>query len=183
MAARPLESKDMTLELLGLRYLRFIRKCPLVTLERGICMGDPDVFGVTSARYCIEIEIKRSASDFRANAQKWHVRHREEYLGLWPTYFYYMVPEKLQPKVEHLLPCWAGLMVQTDQYSTNGNPYFPMIVREAPKNKEARKVSIKDLVRMATRQANTLISLKTSIDSFVSKSTLDLDYWGPEFQI
>ncbi len=78
----------MTLEYHALAWLRFEKRCPIVMLERGISyISRPDALGITTARYMVEIEIKRSLADFTKNNDKRIVRLRENCLNLWPRYF------------------------------------------------------------------------------------------------
>jgi len=164
----------MTLEALALRYLRFERRCMLVALERGICLGEPDAFGITPARYAIEIEIKRSMADFRANERKHHVRSREWRLSEWPKEFFFLVPSVLMEKAKSILPPYAGLLHAGEvDFST-----FTAV--DSPINKESKKVSIKNCCRMAAKQSLTVVSLRSKLDQLTYKSNTQ---YGLEYQI
>lgn len=85
-----------------------------------------DVFGVTKAGYFHEFEIKRTLSDFRADAHK-ACRHLQRVNGRWthvespqtkheklacrsadgPCQFWYVLPAGLVPECD--VPEWAGL--------------------------------------------------------------------------
>lgn len=57
----------MSLELAAARWLRFEKRCMAVLFERtprAWSCGLPDALGITCSRHMIEIEIKRTLSDF-----------------------------------------------------------------------------------------------------------------------
>lgn len=138
------------MELALLKWLRFENKCIIVLNERTPVYGhgQPDVLGVTAAGYLKEIEVKRSMSDFRANAKKFHVSNREHYLDRWPRQFYYAVPKAMVEKVKSELPPWAGLL-QVD------GSLVELIV-DAEINKAARKLTFKQCARLAKCLSNQI---------------------------
>lgn len=141
----------MTLELQAFTYLRHERRCPIVLYERSprqIIHNDrPDVMGVTSARFLIEIEAKRTFADFAANAEKRHVTNRPMLLSRWPKQFYFIVPEKLAARVLPALPEWAGLLVSDHRA-------LPRVARDAPVNHSSRKLTVKQALRIVHLQSN-----------------------------
>lgn len=149
----------MTLELRAFAWLRFIRRCPFALFERTpkpTGNSRPDVIGVTAARFLIEVEVKRSMADFRANQAKPHVKHRDFMLKRWPKQFYYIVPEKLSLTVLTELPEYAGLLVE-------GTRDYVRVVRDAPMNPATRKLSVKECVRLAHLQSNQIFSAESSV--------------------
>lgn len=138
------------IELACLRWLRFENKCVIVLNERTPVYGhgNPDVLGVTEARFLKEIEVKRSMSDFRANALKFHVANREHCLDRWPRQFYYAVPLKLAEKVKQELPPWAGLLTVDET--------IVHLEVNAPINPHAKKLSVQRCVRLAKCMANQI---------------------------
>ena len=137
----------MNLELAAMRWLWLEKNCHYVLEQRSprYMMGQPDVVGVTKARYLVEIEIKRSVSDFRADFSKRHrmPETRSFYIKEQPRQFYYLVPMALKDKVESLVPEWAGLMIMNE----NGDSIE--VVKPAPVNTESRKLSCKECVKLA----------------------------------
>ena len=134
----------MNLELAAMRWLWLDKGCHYILEERcpRYAIGSPDVIGVTVGRYMTEIEIKRSASDFRADAKKPHRANRCMSLPQQPRQFYYLMPEKLAVKLQDKIPDWAGLMAC---------PFVPQIniLKIAPVNKDSRKLNVRECVRMA----------------------------------
>jgi len=122
----------MNLEMSAMRWLWLEKNCHIVLEERSPkhMMGEPDVIGVTAGRYLIEIEVKRSASDFYADAKKHHRANREFYLKHQPRQFYYLMPKELAQKLQDKIPDWAGLMQ---------SPFDPLIevLKVAPVNLES----------------------------------------------
>ncbi len=119
-------------------------------------MGKPDVLGVTQSRYLIEIETKRSASDFLADFKKYSKKNREVYLNKAPRQFYYLMPAALAEKLKDKIPEWAGLM----KPSPNG--YTVEVVKIAPVNDRSEKLTIKECVKLARCMTNHMMSYAQS---------------------
>lgn len=149
----------MSLELAAMRWLWLEQKCLVVLEERTpkYGMGQPDVLGVTPGRYLTEIEVKRSASDFRADFKKCHrmvraeknPRTGEAWEGMLamvnhPRQFYYLMVESLAEKVKAEIPGWAGLMTLK-----NESWHTPEVVIRAPVNKDSAKLTVKQCARLA----------------------------------
>ena len=148
----------MTLEARSLHWLMYERGCHYVVRERAPrhAIGEPDVLGVMPNRKLIEVEIKRSMSDFNVNEEKWHVKSREFHLNLWPWEYWFMLPHELALKAMLSLPPWAGLL------SDNLNP--AQVIVAAPKNKESKRLSLKECVKMARGMSNYLCALEKKMN-------------------
>lgn len=121
--------------------------------------GRPDILGVTRAGHLLEIEVKRTVSDFRANADKRHVVNRHLWLHHWPKLFWFLVPPHLAEKVRPELPDFAGLL-------TTFGPdegYGIRSVHPAPSNPKAERLSIQECIRLVRLQTNQLMSLHHQI--------------------
>lgn len=153
----------MSIEILrfaALEWLRYERRCDLVCLERTPLQGDsctPDVLGVDKARRAVEIEIKRTMADFRANREKRSLQRRE-FWGNPPYQFYYLVPPKLEAKVLAELQPHEGLLTVTDRSSLYSGLPKVRVVRVAPFNRKARRLSIREISKMVRHQTGTLAS-------------------------
>lgn len=160
----------MTLELLAMRFLRFEKQCPVALFERTPrgSNGLPDVLGVTRARFLLEIEIKRSVSDFRANSRKPFQRVRDgkecqfshQNHFRWPKQFWFLVPPELVTKVEPMIPDWAGLMRGPEK----NERYQVWVVKKAPSNKESRRLSNLELMSLGHCMANQIYSFAESLN-------------------
>lgn len=153
----------MTLELAAMRWLWLEQKCLVVLEQRtpSYGMGLPDVLGITPGRYMTEIEIKRSVSDFRADADKPHRRSRDFYIKRHPRLFYYLVPWKLRERVEPLVPNWAGLMAfqEWDKTSRTGNQIH--VVKRSPINSESKKLDLRQCARLARQMTAHMMGYAT----------------------
>lgn len=70
---------------------------------------ESDVFILKNNGYIIEVEIKISVSDFKADVKK-TVKHETLVNGIYkPNKFFYCVPESLVDKID--IPKYAGLLV------------------------------------------------------------------------
>jgi hypothetical protein len=156
----------MNLELQAIRWLLYERKCYLALCERSPrawCCGEPDALGITKARYMVEVEIKRTLSDFRADRQK---RSREEnyravHAHRLPKEFYYLVPKELGDSVREKLPVWAGLL------TWNGVTVSTVVV--APVNRESKRLDLKESVKLARAIANHSVSAMGEADTWHRK--------------
>lgn len=92
------------LKAIGLAYLRFGRQMPIACTEAG--KWKADIIGVSSTE-CIEIEVKVSKSDLRAEFKKKTAKHflynNTSSNTSCPSYFYFLVPEGLQEEAEKLI--------------------------------------------------------------------------------
>lgn len=164
----------MSLELHAALWLRMEKDCPIVLMERSprYGHGKPDVLGITNARFMLEIEIKRSLSDFRANAAKHHVRNRDAgiaNLEQWPKQFWFLVPPDLVDKVEPELPEWAGLLTIKDRRSA-GWYTDVFAIKKAPINHKSKKLSLKDGLKMLRVVGNEVFSLRITNAHFRQSS-------------
>lgn len=127
-----------------IQWLRFEKKCPFVVRERTpkFSLGRPDIIGVSRARHMTEIEVKRTLSDFKANGSKRCVETRDHYLHHWPRQFYFAVPEDIVSTVMPILPEWAGLLCVCKTTAV-------VVIKKAPLNNKARRLSLRECVRMA----------------------------------
>lgn len=143
-----------SLEFLGLEFLRFEKGCPVALWERSprYMIGQPDVLGVNKARFLYEIEIKRSVSDFRADAKKPHRKFRIDEHA--PRLFWYLVPHHLVDSVSYLVPEWAGLL----RGPTDSEVQQVWSVKKSPQNAASKRLTTKECVSMAHCMANQIYS-------------------------
>jgi hypothetical protein len=164
----------MSLETAAMRWLRWDRKYPIAICERSprsVGFGQPDVLGVTKARYLIEIEIKRSMSDFRADATKLHRANRHLYLKQQAKQFYYLVPGRMEEAVAAALPDWAGLMV------LRKGEYSVAVVKPAPVNPESKRLSVKECCRLVHMVAQNLLCSELSHEATMARLTEESGPW------
>lgn len=141
----------MSLESSAIFWLRFRKNCFLVLTERSPMRhgGIPDVLGITKARYCIEVECKRTMSDFRANANKHCVRNRDVWIDRWPKQFFFCVPESMLTRALEELPEYAGLLSLRDGWRLN-------VEKEAPVNYKSKRLDLKQCLHAVQLLTNQL---------------------------
>jgi len=157
----------MNLELMAMHFLRFEKACAVALLERSprFGIGEPDVLGITKARYLLEIEIKRSLSDFRANGKKHHIAMREGRavgtrwrtpiaISKFPKQFWFLVPCELVKKVEREVPDYAGLMRGPGQNEVQQ----VRVVKPAPSNHESERLTAREMMGLGHCMANQILS-------------------------
>lgn len=149
-----------------MRWLKWEKRCMLVLCERSpreCSCGRPDVLGVSQGRYAIEIEIKRTLSDFKSDAHKASRRNRDLFPERFPKYFYYLTPPDFSEAITPLLPSRAGQMVADTHRSWSVN-----IIKSAPVNTASKKFSIRECVRLAFMMSSQVLSVETSMESITS---------------
>jgi hypothetical protein len=153
----------MSLESRAIHWLLYGNRFWLACRERvpRYGLGQPDVIGVRNNRNFTEIEIKRSVSDFRANAKKCHVINRDLNLHRWPRQFYYCVPSNLIDKITPMLPDWAGLLSDSELWLK--------VEKEAPINKASQRVSVKECIKLARCMANYCAACERKIDTLTQR--------------
>lgn len=163
----------MSLESQAIFWLRFTKRCQMVLTERTpleLYGSRPDVLGITKARYAIEIECKRTMSDFRANQRKHHVANRDQMLSRWPKLFYFMVPDSMAPRVLMELPEWAGLLGGTDSHVLR-------VHRESPANLQSKRLTLKQCCHAVQLIVNELHwGDSRSHHRWASQELSELDY-------
>lgn len=135
-------------------YLRYRRRCPLISFERAKEYWDnPDVLGLTKGRQWIEVEIKCSLSDLRADAKK-----RKWLLGVSNRrQFYYCVPPDLVEKALPKIPDGRGLMTLADT-SIYGLRIIK-VMRGAVVHRDATRATTREIVEAVWHQSGTLCGL------------------------
>lgn len=155
-------------------YLRYHRRCSLVCFDRTLDALDiPDVLGVTDRRHLIEVEIKMSFSDFKADAKKrkWHRKQWLEELRVaghevrqQPSrMFYYAAPPAVAVKI---LPNLEGTefgLLTTGGLSQPGGMPGIIVQRPMKPKKDRPRVPLRTIIKMADNQSGTLYSLAAAV--------------------
>lgn len=155
----------MNLELSAMHWLWIEKNCQVVLEQRSprYGLGDPDVLGVTKDRHLIEIEIKRSAGDFRADFKKPHRINQALNSQTLPRQFYYLMPKDLAEKLKDQIPSHAGLM----QCKFDCGDIE--VVKVAPVNRAAPKLNIKEVIRLARQMAAHTMGYAWKLHRFKSE--------------
>lgn len=141
-------------------HLRYERQCCVFAFERGLGIGNPDVFGVLPDRYLIEFEIKVSVSDFRRDAKKYKWECAPSIWNKRPRLFYYAVPPEIVDKVIPLLPKGAGL-VTFGGYDPLSKLPAVVFKKKPVADKAAIKATDRDIWVMAKHLSGTACSILT----------------------
>ena len=153
------------LELMAMRWLWLEKNCHYILEQRSprYHLGEPDVLGVTSSRYLIEIEIKRSASDFHADKNKYCRRNRDLFEDHMAKQFYYMMPRELAEKLRDKIPEWAGLMCPAE------NNYTAEVLKVAPTNSKSKRLTLKECAKLCRAMTNHTMSYAQAVDAHGQK--------------
>ncbi len=143
-------------------YFRYARQCPVVAVEywaREDGGVQPDVLVLDKANRPIEIEVKVSVSDFRADAKK-HIWRLRDSGHRWPWQFWYAVPVEIEDKVKPLLRDGCGLLRVSDSGCYAMQPQRAVSVSvTAPKHKEHEQVDEHRMKRIIAAQSATVCRL------------------------
>jgi len=151
------------LRAVAVEYLRYERGCKVVALERTPLTGDPcvpDVVGLNATRRLVEIEIKRTWADFKANREKWSMARRKS-RGLAPYQFFFLVPPDLAEKILPTLEEGEGLLTLAGVSSYSGLP--KAVVRKVARPSGAKPLRMQEVIRMVGHQTGTLSSALTKL--------------------
>lgn len=149
----------------GASYLRYDLQCPIVTFERGLkeyhgYNSAPDLFAINKRRMPIEVEIKVSFSDFKANFKKRiFYLQRQGYVRK-PFEFYFLVPPHLVERVKTYEGItWEGVLTT----GTRINPYTGLLdiatALPCKTHKKAKKLDLKQLITMVRNQSGSLVTM------------------------
>jgi hypothetical protein len=149
------------------QWLRYERHCVIVSVERPPCVwyGVPDVLAMTARRTLIEVEVKRTLADFKANALKHCIKMRTRGHCEPPEQFYFAVPNALVMQVAPLLPENAGLLTFDESGKVSPYTKLPLIVvvRYAAVQKPSRVLTMREIVKMLKCQSGSLVSALGSV--------------------
>lgn len=136
-------------------WLRYEQRCYTVAFERSPWPSNyrPDVFGINRHRKVIEVEIKQTVADFRANAEKRLLRWREASGLHLPQKFYFAVPNELIEKVKPFLPSRCGLLAIK---STGRFGPTAVIVAKATSDPRSQPIPKQHMVAVLMHQTGSL---------------------------
>lgn len=165
------------------RYLRYDLQCPVLGLEIASSLatsyndgGSADVLAVNKKRYLIEVEVKTSLADMKADRRKLKHEYYRKCIGMpykntamrfgkgepkepkaYPTHlFYFAVPYELANEAvtlcENLYP-YAGLLTNKQHF------YGNIVIEKQPQILNRERLSLLQMARIAKGQSATLVRL------------------------
>lgn len=139
---------SISLETLGMAWLRFRKKCFIVCTESSY-PKNADILGY-DGKYLYEIEVKRSFSDFKADFSNKR-KHMEQYntTACIGNYFYFLVTEKILAKCEVYLKDY---------------PKYGLIVGRSPEGEYRKDCNYCDVIKRAARLHDKVPSPKAVKD-------------------
>lgn len=138
----------------AVEWLRYERLCSIVCFERSpITSGwKPDVIAMTKKRCLIEVEIKRTIADFKADQKKRSKWCRFHYCDQ----CYYLVSPKIVASAKHLLPEKCGLLTLEGVSDYSRLPAIKAVVRAPKLGNVSTERAERTMIRNMT---GTLVSL------------------------
>ena len=130
------------------------RRCVIVpNISWGFKIHECDMLVIRQTSYAVEIEIKRSISDLKADFKKKH-DHSDDRI----KEFYYAVPEELLEASTELIPEHAGI-ISIEYFRKK---YRAVIIRKAKINK-ARRLTVEEVLRISHLGTMRIWSLKKKL--------------------
>jgi len=130
-------------------------------------MHEIDLFIIKKSGVAVEVEIKRSKSDFLADFKKDH-KHIDRFNRI--SEFYYAFPIELLDKCIKLIPEHAGIIVCERQKNYVGVEILKAWVKREPKKiKGARKLTSEEQFKIARLGCLRIIPLKEKLLAFQNK--------------
>ena len=140
-------------------YLRYRRRCPLISFERGGWHWErPDVLALTSDRHWLELEIKTDIADLRRDKSK-----RKWKLNWTARLFYYLVPPDLEEKARAELGPGQGLIGLDQNKPKSYGLHRLKVLVKAKAEKEAPRATLREIVAAVKDQSGTLCGLAREI--------------------
>lgn len=119
-------------------------------------MHECDLFIIKPSDYAVEVEIKISIADLKADFKKEH-KHIDTYHRIHE--FYYALPFDLYEKAKDLIPETAGIIV-CKRY---GKKVTARLVRNAKRIKGARKLTLEEKYKVARLGTMRIWGIKNKI--------------------
>lgn len=172
-----------TLHTEALAWLRYGKRMPIVCTEAG--KWNADVLGMNS-KICIEVEIKHSISDLRAdfrNKAHKHFLYKEAnpddgtgWSGSIPNFFYFLTPAELKDKALEIIndkAPYAGLLIRSmPAYNRFAAGKDNMRVVKVPQKLHKEPPSRGLVHSAAMRMGSEIASLRLLIDTWDITSDL-----------
>jgi hypothetical protein len=122
-------------------------------LSWGFVNHECDLFIIRKSGVAFEVEIKRSKSDLLADFKKDHQHIDNKICQL-----YYAIPVELLEDCEQYIPEHCGIIVC--EYSTYGKVLRARMHRDAKRNKNYKKLSLEEQLKVARLGCLRIWSLK-----------------------
>ena len=133
----------------------------------GIGLHECDVLVITKSGYAIEVEIKLTKADIKADLKKWHSHENKKLRSL-----IFAIPKKLA-HCSDLIPERAGIItierLETQRphwdktIGPNPSRLYCSILRKAKINTHAKKLSDKDILHVAELGVMRMWNLKEKL--------------------
>ena len=176
------------------RYLRYDLACPVLALECASSLdtsfndgGAADLLAVDKKGYLIEVEVKISIADFKADRKKGKHEYYRKLIGLpynnqkrrfgqavtiepksYPTHqFYFAVPYEIANKAKLLCDNfypYAGLLTNREDW------YGNISVQRSPTILCHSKLTLLQATRLAKSQSATLVRLLDEISNWKNRA-------------
>lgn len=140
-------------------YFNYRQNIIVPNISWGLGMHECDMFIVTKAGYCTEVEIKRTKADLLADFEKKH-KHKDRRNRI--KEFYYAIPESLLATCEPLIPKEIGIIVcERSEYHVDY--VYAHIHRKTTPNRTAVPLTQKEIYKVAHLGTMRIWSLKNKI--------------------
>lgn len=131
--------KTSDIEFAVAKYFNFRKNLIVPNVSWGFNIHECDLLIVRKSGYAIEVEIKISKSDFKADFKKIH-KHID--IDNRICEFYYVLPQKIYDNCKNLIPNNAGVIVCDEYVGNNTKKHiYVKLIRKSKRIKGARKLT------------------------------------------
>lgn len=160
--------KTIEIEISVSKYFGIRQNIIVPNISWGLLSHEVDLLVVRKSGIAIEIEIKISLQDFKADFKKQH--HHQERLNR-ITEFYYAMPETLYEKCKDLIPPEAGILT-CNRGSWEGAKVYVKKVRRSIRIKNAKKLTTEEQFKVAQLGCLRIMPLKEKIVNLTNKLSI-----------
>lgn len=124
----------------------------------GLGMHECDLLFVRPTGYCIEVEIKRTLSDLRADRKKWH-GHRDQRI----KQLFFAVPAHFAEEAVDIIPDGAGLFMVVQPHGKTSKTWRAELLLDACSRPNSKPLTAKEMLKVGRLAALRIWSLKKTL--------------------
>lgn len=146
----------LEIEIMLMSYFNIRRNVIVPNVSWGLSLHECDLLVLTPANNLIEIEIKTSLADLKADKKKGHKHSNNKISKL-----YFAIPDYLEPNID-LIPEHAGILIARSEYKEGiakglkNREYFSGITKKREAKLNGSKIELDDTIRQELCRLGTM---------------------------
>jgi hypothetical protein len=151
--------KTRQIEIAVARYFNYRQNIVVPNVSWGLEIHEVDVLVVRPSGYAIEVEIKTSVSDLKADSKKLHGHRSGKIRELW-----FAIPSSIYDKALQHIPDRAGILIVAE------TSYYPRAMRNADVDSSARKLHPDELRHLSHLGCMRVWGLKRKLENLEGRA-------------